>query len=186
MLLLARDIIRRSGRGRIAGRLHRLPGFDDRFEAFWRSLRADPPRLRAVRTRAVLEWRFGAQLRSGRATLIAAGEEGTLSGYAVLVHRQSPELGMDLYDVADLQSIRDDPATIRDLLLAAIGIARDEGLDAVKFMTGTPAKRAPADALRPYTYRLPFWQLYYKAASPELNASLSTADGWDFSLFDTY
>ena len=186
MLVNARDIVCRSGRGRMSSTVCRLGGFDDRFEAFWRSLWADPPRLRAVRTRAVLEWKFGAQLRSGSATIVATGEGGALSGYAVLVRRQSPELGMDLYDVADLQAIRDVPATIRDLLLGAIGIAREEGADAVKFMTGTPAKRAPADELRPYTYRLGFWQLYYKVASAELKAALSAADAWDFSLFDTY
>jgi hypothetical protein len=52
-------------------------------------------------------------------------------------------------------------------------------------MTGTPAKRVPTDALRPYTYRLPLWQQYFKA-SPELAAELSTADAWDFSRFDTF
>jgi len=186
MLLRARDIILRSGRGRTSSPVHRIGEFDDRFESFWQSLRAGPPRLRAVRTRAVLEWKFGAQLRSGRAAIVAAGRDGALLGYAVLLRRQSPELGMDLYDVADLQVIQDAPATIRDLLLGAIGIAREEGVDAVKFMTGTPAKRAPADRLRPYTYVLPHWQLYYRVESPELKAALSTADAWDFSLFDTY
>jgi hypothetical protein len=166
--------------------VRRLGEFDERFDSFWRKLCADPPRLRAVRTGAVLAWRFGAQLRGGRATIVAAGQDGTLSGYAVLVRRESPELGMDLYDVADIQALRDDPAIIRDLLLAAIGIAREEGVDAVKIVTGTPAKRAPVDELRPYTYRLPLWQLYYKAVSPELSAALSTANAWDFSLFDTY
>jgi hypothetical protein len=186
MLLNARDIVRRSGRGRTSSTVYRLGGFDDRFEVFWQGLRADPLRLRAVRTKAVLEWRFGGQLRSGRATIVAAERNGTLSGYAVLVRRESPELGMDLYDVADLQALRDAPATIRDLLLGSIGIAREEGVDAVKFMTGTPAKRGPADELRPYTYRLASWQLYYKVEAPELKASLATADAWDFSLFDTY
>ncbi len=186
VLLNARDIILRSGRGRTSSAVHRLGRFDDRFEIFWQRLRAGAPRLRAVRTKAVLEWRFGTELRSGRATVIAAGRDGALSGYAVLVRRQSPEFGMDLYDVADLQALRDAPATIRDLLLESIEIAREEGVDAVKFITGTPAKRAPADELRPYTYRLAFWQLYYKVASPELKAALSPANAWDFSLFDTY
>jgi hypothetical protein len=166
--------------------VHRIGEFDDRFETFWQSLRAGPPRLRAVRTRAVLEWRFGAQLRGGRATIVAAGQNGTLSGYAVLVRRQSPEFGMDLYDVADLQATRDAPATIRDLLLGAIRVAREEGADAVKFLTGTPAKRASVDQLRPYTYSLAHWQLYYRVESPELKAALATADAWDISLFDTY
>jgi len=186
MLLSARDTIRRSGRGSPSSPVRRLGEFDERFDSFWRKLCADPPRLRAVRTGAVLAWRFGAQLRGGRATIVAAGQDGTLSGYAVLVRRESPELGMDLYDVADIQALRDDPAIIRDLLLAAIGIAREEGVDAVKIVTGTPAKRAPVDELRPYTSRLPLWPLYYKAVSPELSAALSTANAWDFSLFDTY
>jgi hypothetical protein len=186
MLLNARDIVLRSGRGRTSSAVHRIGEFDDRFETFWQSLRAGPPRLRAVRTRAVLEWRFGAQLRGGRATIVAAGQNGTLSGYAVLVRRQSPEFGMDLYDVADLQATRDAPATIRDLLLGAIRVAREEGADAVKFLTGTPAKRASVDQLRPYTYSLAHWQLYYRVESPELKAALATADAWDISLFDTY
>jgi len=184
--LRTRDMVLRSGRGRISSTVNRLAGFDDRFETFWQSLRAGPARLRAVRTRAVLEWRFGAQLRAGCATIVTAGRDGTLSGYAVLMRRQSPELGMELYDVADLQATGEAPAIIKDLLLGAIGIAREDGVDAVKFLTGTPAKRATVDELRPYTYRLGSWQLYYQAASAELNAALSTADAWDFSLFDTY
>ena len=186
MLLRARDIVLRSGRGRTSAPVHRIGEFDDRFESFWQSLRAGPPRLRAVRTRAVLEWKFGAQLRGGRAAIVAAGRDGTLAGYAILVRRQSPEFGMDLYDVADLQAIRDDPSTIRDLVLGSVGIAREEGADAVKFLTGIPAKRAIVDELRPYTYRLGYWQLYFKVESPELRAALSTADAWDFSVFDTY
>ncbi len=185
-LLWARDTIRRSGRGRITYPVNRIRDFDDRFESFWQSLRTDPPRLRAVRTRAVLEWRFGGQLRSGLATIVAAGQGGTLSGYAVLLRRQFSELGITVYDVADLQALQDDPAVIRDLILGSIRIAREAGVDAVKLLSGTPAKRAPADRLRPYTYRLASWQLYYQTASPELKAALSTADAWDFSLFDTY
>ncbi len=49
-------------------------------------------------------------------------------------------------------------------------------------MSGTPAKRAPADALQPYAINLPFWQLYYKAATPELSADLATAGAWDISF----
>ena len=98
----------------------------------------------------------GAQLRAGQAVIVTSGQNETLSGYAVLVRRQNPDLGMDLYDVADLQSLGDDPTTLRDLLLGSVGIAREEGVDALKFATGTPTKRAAINALRPYTYRLTF------------------------------
>jgi hypothetical protein len=92
---------------------------------------------------------------------------------------------MSLFDVADLQAVDDDPAVYRDLLLAAVSLARESGVDAVKLMTGTPARRKPAMALKPYKYELPFWQLYYRAAPP-LKEALASADAWDFSVFETY
>lgn len=186
IVLGARDVIRRSGRGQIASVVSRIDSFDDRFDSFWLRLREDPSRLRAVRTRAALEWRFGAQFRAGRARIIGVGKDGSLSGYAVLLRRRSPELGMELYDIADLQALRDDPVIARDLLLASIGLAREEKVDAVKIMTGTPFRRRAVDELKPYTYRLPFWQLFYKVKSAELRSALATADAWDFSLFDTF
>lgn len=165
--------------------MRRLPQFDDRFDALWNSVSASPVRLRALRTRAALEWRFRTELRGGRAIILVAEQGEALSGYAVLVARKDSDLGMALYDVADLQAAGDDPATLRNLLLGSIKIAREEGADAMKFTTGTPAKRAPADALKPYTYRLSFWQQYFKAPA-SLSKDLSTADSWDFSWFDGF
>ncbi len=185
LALLVRDIFRRSGRGKLSGPVRRLPMFDDRFDSLWQRIGAGPSRLRAVRTRAVLQWRFQADLDAGRAAILASESGGNLSGYIVLARRPGSDLGMRLYDVADFQAAEDDPATFRDLLLAAVQFAREEGGDAVKLMTGTPAKRGPAAALRPYTYELPFWQLYYRA-SPELKQVLGAAEAWDFSLFDTW
>ena len=185
LALLTRDIFRGSGRGRQKSTVRRIREFDDRFEGFWRNISTGSKRLRAVRTRAVLEWRFRADLPSGGGVIVVAEQGATLLGYAVLVHREGSELGMSLYDVADLQAERDDPSIIRDLLLGCINIAREDGVDAVKFMSGTPAKRAPADSLLPYTYRLPLWQQYFRASS-ELSAQLSTPDAWDFSYFDSH
>jgi hypothetical protein len=181
-----RDILRRSGRGAISCRVDTLHGFDERFDLLWRDVTAGPPRLRAVRNRAVLEWRFGADLRKGEAVVLTAENAGKFCGYAVLARRQGSDLGMELYDVADLQAVGDSPGIVRDLLLGAIRFARQAGADAVKFTTGTPAKRAPAEALLPYSYRLPLWQLYYRTTQAELGAALSSADAWDFSLFDTF
>jgi hypothetical protein len=185
MVLAVRDILRRSGRGRLSSTIRRLETFDDRFDLLWQAISAGPPRLRAVRTRAVLEWRFRSVLSSGRAAILVAQSEGQLLGYIVLVRRDGSEIGMQLYDVVDLQASGDDPTVFNDLLLAAIQLARREDVDAVKLMTGTPAKRVQAHALHPYTYQLPFWQLYYKA-SPALSAALGSAEAWDFSPFDTY
>lgn len=185
MVLLARDILRCSGRGTLSNTVRPLDTFDDRFDLLWQTVRSGPSRLRAVRTRAVLEWKFCHALDLGRAKILTAESVGKLVGYIILVRRQGSPLGMELYDVADMQATGDNPVVFKDLLLGAVQFARKEGMDAVKFTTGTPAKRAPAEALCPYTYQLPFWQLYYKA-SPPLNAALGSAETWDFSLFDTY
>lgn len=185
LALLGRDVFRRSGRGRRSNAIHHLPAFNDRFDSLWQRIAAGPSRLRAVRTRAVLDWRFRADIEAGRAAILATEAGGDLSGYTVLLRRPGSDLGMSLYDVADLQAAGDDPAVLRDLLLAAVDLAREEGVHAVKLMTGTPAKRGPAVSLKPYTYELPFWQLYYRA-SPDLKPLLGSADAWDFSLFDTY
>jgi len=185
LVLLVRDILRRSGRGRLSGPVRRLGAFDDRFDSLWERIAAGPARLRAVRTRAVLDWKYASDVEGGRAAVLASESGGKLSGYIVLMRRPGSDLGMGLYDVGDFQVAGDDPAVYRDLLLAAVQLAREEGMDAVKLMTGTPAKRLPARALQPYSYQLPFWQLYYRA-SPELKPALASPDAWDFSLFDTY
>ncbi len=166
--------------------VRRVQEFDTRIDGLCQRIRADQTRLRAVRNKAVLEWRFRTELRRGSAAVVIAEEGPTLRGYAVMVRREGPDLGMALFDVADLQAAEDDPATIRNLLLGCIYAGREEGADAIKFVTGTPAKRAPAVALQPYTYQMSLWQLYYKTSVPQLSAELSTADNWDISLFDTY
>jgi hypothetical protein len=179
------DILRSSGRGRISSAVNRLPEFDNRWDTFWDALTSGPARLRAVRTKAVMDWRFGAGLRAGDTVILATESAGKLSGYAVLVRRRGDASGMSLYDVADIQALRDNPETIRDLVRAAVLTAREDGIDAVKLLVGTPAKREPLASLRPYTYQLPFWQLYFKAAN-NLKIGLSSADAWDFSPFETY
>jgi hypothetical protein len=131
-----------------------------------------------------MEWRFRSERKAGRLAILVSEQEGQLAGSAVLVRREG--WGMDLYDIADLQAIGDALPVITDLLLGSIQLAREAGADAVKFMTGMPAKSAAAAALYPYTYQMPLWQLYYKAASPELAALLSEPDVWDLSWFDTF
>jgi hypothetical protein len=93
---------------------------------------------------------------------------------------------MEMYDVADIQAAEGDPQTITDLLLESLQVSREDRVDALKFMTGLPGKRLPAQRLRPWTYSVPFWQQYFRAATPEISVALSDADAWDFSLFDTF
>ena len=186
LVLRAYDTVRRSGRGRLSAPVRRLDRFNDDVDALWQKINSGAPRLRAVRTKAVLEWRFRAELRERRIAIAAAESAGTLLGYAVLIRRPGSDLEMEMYDVADLQVAGDDPVIIRDLLLGSLQIARDDGVDALKLVTGMAARRLAAEQLKPWSYQLPFWQQYFKTAAPEVSAALSTADAWDFSVFDTF
>ncbi len=183
--LLVRDLYC-LGPMRVPSGVRRVKELDIRFDGFCQAVNAGQTCLRAVRNKAVLEWRFRTELRRGSAAIVIAEQGPELRGYAVMVRREGSDLGMALFDVADLQAAGDDPSTIRDLLLGCIHVGWEEGADAIKFVTGTPAKRAPAVALQPQTYQMSLWQLYYKTSNPQLSTELSTADKWDISLFDTY
>lgn len=179
------DLLRSSGRGAQTVAVERATRFDAAFDDLWPRLSAGSPRLRAVRTAAVLHWKYGRDLAAGNAIVLVAGPRQHPSGYAVLIRRDGSELGMEMLEMADLQAAGDDPQIYTSLILAAIQTAREEGADALRLVTGTPSKRRPALALKPYTYELPFWQLYAKVPA-DLTEALAPADTWDFSRFETY
>ncbi len=52
------DFVKGSGRGKVSSTVRQVQVFDERFDSFWERLRRGPTRLRAVRSRAVLAWRF--------------------------------------------------------------------------------------------------------------------------------
>ena len=52
-----------------------LSEFDERFDNFWRILRAQPNRLLCVRDRAALAWRFEKPLRNGNAWVLAGTDD---------------------------------------------------------------------------------------------------------------
>lgn len=180
-----RDWMRGSGRGRPTVAVERVKQFGAEFDGLWERLRTAVPRLRAVRTAAVLEWKYGPMVRRGEAAVLVAGPVSEPVGYAILVRRDASELGMEMWEVADLQAVGDDAGVYRSLILASRETAGELGAAALKLMTGTPAKRRPALELQPYTYQIPFWQLFYKPAAG-VSVDLSTAEAWDFSRFDTY
>lgn len=180
------DWMRSRGRARPSGRVRRIERFDDRFDSLWQKIRSGPPRLRAVRTSAVLQWRFQKDLNKQSATLLIRERGGELDGYAILLHNFRGHTGLKACDLGDLQAIDDDPEALKDLLLSALHVARDEGADALKFLAGRGTKRSVALSLRPFTYQYPFWQLFYKVRNASMAGRLAAADVWDFSLFDTF
>ena len=180
------DLMGRVARAKPSSQVSRLTGFDERFDGFWERVRRGPRRMRAIRTRSAMEWRFEAATKEKAMVILVSERDQGISGYALLVRRFSPDLRLSMYDVADLQALNDEPSTYRDLLLGALDAARSEGVAALKLLTSHAVKRAVAAELRPHSYHVPVWQLFFKARDPDLALKLSSADLWEVSLFDNF
>ena len=161
----------------------RLAGaFDERFDRFWDTLRQQANRLRAVRDRRTLTWRF--QLERRRPTIVVL-EEGTgLGGYAVLVERHQPEIGVHRMEVADFQVLADDSARVRTLMRGVLSLVSRQGIHLIAMSGQSEAKRQALGSLKPYRKRVPGWPLYYKAVDAALQEPLQSPDAWDMSLYD--
>lgn len=166
--------------------VRRAQSFDDRFDSLWEKIRCGNLRLRAVRTSAVLRWRFQRELADRSAFVLAHERGGELQGYVVLLRRLREHLGFTGCDVADLQAVGDNPDVFRDLLIAAMHVAREVGAEALKFAGADGAKRTAALSLRPYSYRIDCWQLFYKTSRSDLLAALGSPELWDISPFETF
>jgi hypothetical protein len=161
-------------------------GFGDQFDAFWDRLRKGPRRLRAVRNRANLEWRFRREMRKENVRVLTVRNGGELRGYTVLVRTNRGEFGFMVHEIADLQAAGDDPGVIQSLLIEAMNVAKSERSGMLKFRAWNAAKRALALDLGPYGYRYPLWQAYYSNANTALTSSLASAELWDFSPFEIF
>jgi len=174
------------GRNRNLAHVERLHQFGNEFDVFWNKLRQEPGRLRAVRTPAALDWRFGAALRQNRLVILGHRHGGELQGYILLREYTRAHLGLRQFIISDLQALNDSSDVILDLLTAAREVSRQEGLDVVEWQGWNQAKRLQALSLRPKSYRYSVWPLYYKAVNRSLASALTQADTWDFSPFDAF
>jgi hypothetical protein len=163
----------------------RMTGFGPEFDAFWDRLRNGRSRLRAVRTSAALTWRFGPALQQKRAVVLGIVSGRELQGYIVLREFVRQHLGLRQFTVADIQALDDSSDVLLDLTAAAIETTREAGMAALEWQGWNLNKRDIVVSLRPRSYRYPVWPLYYKA-HPRLASTLTMADIWDFSPFDSF
>jgi hypothetical protein len=162
----------------------RLSRFDGRFDAFWGRLRGTPDRLLAVRSAAVLSWHFASALKRRELAILALEEAGSLSGYLVMFRHDHPAVGLTRYRVADLQVLGDPRSGARHLMLGALELAAEEGIDAVEVVGLDARKREALSALSPRRRRLASWLFYYRPLQPRLASCLGPASAWDPCPYD--
>ena len=162
-------------------------GFDESFDEFWQRQRCRTDRLLAVRSSAMLSWRFKYELLRDRAVILAAlAPDSSLEGYVVLVQHERPHLALTQYLIADLQVLEESsPDVTHALIVNAISAACSAGCHFVEWVGSNEAKRAAAKQLAPHPHKNPVWQYYYRAAD-SLREDLKQVSIWDPSLYEVF
>jgi hypothetical protein len=173
------DALRRRG-GAAPGQVVLADEFDARFDRFWDIQRQHRNRLQAVRDAATLTWRFA--LERHPPMVLVLERDRAVAGYIVLVRRDQRNLRR--LEVADLQVLDDDAASVRSLMGEALRESARGGIDLVALSGINDAKRGALDALGPHVKTAAGWPLYYKALDPTLKEPLRSPEAWDLSLYD--
>jgi hypothetical protein len=182
MAMRAADYLRGRRRRSGAGNVRRIADFDERFDRLWSALRQQRDRLRAVRDRTTLAWRFA--LEREPPLIVALERDAELDGYAILVRRDQEAAGMRRMEVADLQVTGDDADGVRKVMIGALREARGQGIHLVAMSGQNDAKRRALATLEPHRKTVSGWPLYYKARDAALADALRSPDAWDMSPYD--
>lgn len=156
------------------------PEFDD----LETRCRAWSPILFARRDARALRWHFDPGGRATPPDLVGAFDGDRLVGYAAVVYRENPRLGLKRAYLADLIADRDDPKILRHLLAGAARSARARGASLLESV-GFPAPiRAILAESRPRVLRNRAWPYYYKAIDPLIHRDLAEPERWRACLYD--
>jgi hypothetical protein len=163
------------------------PSFDDRFEAFWASLRKKKSDLLlAVRSREALDWHFKFALQQNGAWIYIVEGNSGLAAYSVFLRQDSLATGLTRVRLADFQCLERErePDLLTAMLQAALDRCRRESIHMLELIGLAPALERNLERLSPHRRQLPTWMSYYKPNNASLAGSLKNAAVWEFSLFD--
>jgi hypothetical protein len=160
-------------------------GFDDRFDDFWeRQKNSNPHRLRAVRTREVLEWHYKHALLDDRLWLMTVVDGGRLAAYATFERKDKPEHGLKRMLLVDFQSLDGSTALLPPLLSSALKKCRDEGIHVLDNIGRWLENEESIGTVAPCRRKLSAWSFVYRANDPRLAERLKDRRVWAPSLFD--
>jgi hypothetical protein len=172
-------------RSNFNSRIHWLERFDERFDSFWGTLRAEQPNtLLAVRSRAVLEWHFHYALRENRIWIATINDGSRLCAYGIfLLERNLQDKERRIW-LIDFQARIDKALLFYPMLLEALDRCRREGIHLLATIGLCPQGVGDIGFLAPYHVHQRGWQYLYKACDRSLVQVLNNPEVWVPSLFD--
>jgi hypothetical protein len=183
--VINRRLLKRSN-GNLNPNIKCYDTFDERFDAFWDTLRAENPNtLLAVRSRQVLEWHFRYALRENRLWIVTVGAGSCICAYAIfLLKRKSPQALKRMMFV-DFEATRDKTTLCYPLLLWALDRCRRESIHLLEAPGLRPKGVGDIGMLAPYNIQQEAGSYLYKAGDRTLAGMLNDPDVWAPSLFDS-
>lgn len=162
------------------------PGFDDRFDSFWESLRRNNRHLLlAVRTREVLGWHFKYALLNNRLWIVTAVDGNRLIAYAIFYKTINRKSLVKQVRLVDYQSLQGGTSMLGPLLVWALRRCRSEGIHMLEHTGRWLEKGEFIETIAPYRRKLSTWSYFYRARNPEVRELLSDRRVWAPSLFDS-
>ena len=169
-----------------AGRVtvEREPRFGDEHDAFWERIAGSSSRLLAVRSAEALQWHYAGPTLAGKVRVLSYRRDGLLTGYAVTMRMDAPEVGLHRWRVVDLLAERDDPEVVRALVGAACETARGDGACVLETLGFPAAVRATLDATRPGSRLLGENPFLWSPRSPGVAEALASPSAWYAGPYD--
>lgn len=162
-----------------------LDQFDDRFDAFWETLRREKPHsLLAVRTQQILDWHFKYAILKGHLWVFAVIKDSKLAAYSVFCRQDSPKFGLRRVRLIDFQTLGGENALLLPMLQAAHTRCQRQGIHMLEFIGVGPELKGMVASVKPYKRRLPSWLYYYKPKDDCLGSQLANPANWNPSGFD--
>ena len=161
--------------------------FDDRFDAFWASLRKKKSSmLLADRSREALQWHFKFALQQNAAWIYIVEGNSGLAAYSVFLRQDSLETGLKRVRLADFQCLEREsaPELLGAMLEAAVDRCRQEPIHMLELIGVSQELEGKLERLCPHGRSLPTWMYYYKPNNPALAENLKNSAVWEPSMFD--
>lgn len=154
------------------------------FEDFWLRKLAEKPRLLADRGSAGLRWHFTVPEGRRQTNVFCCKSQDRLVGYAIVRGETDPKTGLRRCLLADMLVERDDPDTVRSLIVAVYDFARQSGCQTLEILGYPKNLRQVVLQWNPYSRKFPACPFYFKAKDRALHEMLKAEDSWYACPFD--
>ena len=161
-----------------------LNEFDDRFDVFWRKLRAKKNRLFAMRDQVALNWHFHVARSKEEITTFAFIDQGEIGGYLILATEDNKKINLKRFRIVDFQILKEDSDVVKDLLYAALHFSKKHGASVVECIGFSGMKRDWLEKISFHRRKLVPYPFYFKPKLGGDNSPLDNPALWDPCSYD--